>query len=254
MTDVTVVVIAYNQASFLRAAIQSAQNQTIPVRVVVVDDGSKDDSVAIARSLGCDVEQRPHQGALATFRAAADLVQTPFFVRLDGDDFLAPTFVADTLSVMSDDPGLGFVYTGMQLFGATDHYEPALPFSPSRLRWYNYAHAASLTRTAAYRQVGGYDPEFSRGFEDWALWCAMVDVGWRGAGIDQPLLFYRQYPQGDKHAAGPQSAYADSHVNPRAAEEARWRIARKHLRYYGPVGWARLLISRILLRLGLRVS
>jgi glycosyltransferase involved in cell wall biosynthesis len=251
---VTILVLSYNQAAFLPAAIESALRQTIGATVLVVDDGSTDDSVEVARNLGCDVEARAHEGALRTFRAACDMVETPFFIRLDGDDVLAPTYVAETFPVIAGDPDLAFVYTGMHLFGAIERYEPALPFSRSRFRWYNYAHAASITRTSAYQAVGGYDPAFSNGFEDWALWCALVANGWKAAGVDLPLLHYRQYPRVNAGQPGHRSRNAAGHADPRAAEEARWRIARKHVRYYGLVGWGRLLISRALLRLGLRAT
>jgi len=232
-SDVTIVISCYRQADLLPAAIESALAQTVPCRVVVVDDGSDDGSPEVAESLGVETVRLPHRGALATFRAAVELVETPYYCLLNADDELDPRYIELTRP-HAEDPAIGFVYTGWQFVGAKEYIMNVPPFSASRLRWDCYVHAASLVRKVAYDDVGGFDGRFADHHEDWALWVAMVANGWRGAGVDLPLLKYRRHEEASRNA--------ESH---RDYEAVRWRIFRCYPRFYGVSGLARLLLSSV---------
>lgn len=233
-SDVTVVVASYQQAATIGDAVRSALAQTVRCRVLCVDDGSTDGSAAVARGLGVEVVELPHAGALATFRAGADLVATDFFLILAGDDALEPTFVEATRAALAD-PRAGFAYTGVRYVGARSGVRRARPFDRRRLLRGNYAHGSSLVRTAAYRAVGGFDPAFATTLEDWALWVAMVEAGWVGAGVADPLLRYTIHPEQTRNARSLRSAY-----------DVRWRLWRKHRRLYGVRGLAVLVASEVL--------
>ncbi|CAN5672094.1 hypothetical protein BH23CHL8_BH23CHL8_09590 [soil metagenome] len=231
--DVTIVISCFNQAAFIAEAVQSALDQTRRTLVYMVDDGSTDRSVQIARDLGVECLELPHRGALATFRAGVEGVTTPFYCLLNGDDVLDPRYVELTRPAM-DDPRVGFVYTGFEWFGAAQKVVSAPPFDARTLRWGNYAHAASLARKAAYESVGGFDERFSDYHEDWALWLAMTRKGWLGVPVDQPLLRYRQHAGASRNPAGAARV-----------EEARWRLFRRDPGAYGATGMLRLAASRL---------
>ncbi len=235
--DVTIVVTSYNQGPFIAEAVASALAQTVPCRVVVVDDGSDDDSVQTASALGVEVVSLPHGGAIAAFRAGVARVATPFYCLLNADDVFEPTYVARTRPLLAD-PRVGFVYTGVRYIGTQSGVVAGRPFDAGALRFGNFAHASSLVRKAAYEAVGGFDAVFADHHEDWALWAAMVSTGWLGAGVDEPLLQYR------KHAAPSRNPQRI-----RDRESARWRIARRHPRWYGVTGFARLGASSLKLLL-----
>lgn len=196
-SGVTVVISVYNQRAFVEEAVASALQQTVQAFVHVVDDGSTDGSAEAARALGVPVTTLPHRGSFDTFRSGLARVDTPYFSLVGGDDVLNPRFIELTLPHMAD-PAVAFVYTGMEWFGSEHRLVPARPFSPGRLLWNNYVPAASLTRTEAYRMVGGLDPLFASGAEDWALWVAMVANGWKGVPVDEPLLRYRRHGGGSR--------------------------------------------------------
>lgn len=190
--EVTIIVTSFNQSAFLPDAVGSALGQSIPCEVLVIDDGSTDDSVSIARSFGIRVIAAEHRGVIATYRAAVAAVETPFHMILNGDDYLDPRFVELTLPRMAD-PAVGFVYTGFRYFGAREETVRALPFEIGRFLWNNRATVSSLTRQAAYSSTEGFSEEHSQALEDWRLWVDMLAAGWRADSVDQPLLFYRQY-------------------------------------------------------------
>src|SRR5690349_2925752 len=90
--QVDVVIPVYNGARFLRAAIESALAQTSPPRrVIVVDDGSTDDSAEIARGLsGGAVEvivmQKTNGGLSSARNAGLAACHSEFIALLDADD------------------------------------------------------------------------------------------------------------------------------------------------------------------------
>lgn len=236
-SDVTIVISSYNQAAFIGEAVQSALQQNVACTVLVVDDGSNDGSAEIAEQLGAHVVRRPHRGAMETFRTCVELVETPFYCLLNGDDGLEPTYVARTRPLI-DDPRVGFVYTGVLYTGAVSGTRPARAFDAGALRWGNYVHGASLTRKAAYDAVGGFDRAFVDQFEDWALWVSIANAGWIGVPVDQPLLRYRRHVGASRNPTGAWEL-----------ERARWRIATRYPRFYGAGGFARLAGSSLKLAL-----
>lgn len=96
MEQVTVIIPCYNAEAFIRIAIDSALNQTVPVKVVVVDDCSTDASFALLQSMAeaeprlTAVRQPRNGGPSAARNAALRLVTTPWVVNLDADDYMLP--------------------------------------------------------------------------------------------------------------------------------------------------------------------
>ena len=113
----------YNYADFVGEAVDSALAQTVPFdQIIVVDDGSTDDSVArLARRCAqhpqLEVVTKQNQGQLSCFnegvaRATGDVV---FF--LDADDLYEPNYLEQALAIYERDPHHDFVFCGCREFG-----------------------------------------------------------------------------------------------------------------------------------------
>ena len=100
---VSVLIPAYNVERWISAAIQSATAQTWPnVEVIVVDDGSRDKTLAAARkweSTSVRVVTQPNMGACAARNHALALAQGTYIQWLDADDLLAPDKIAAQMAV-----------------------------------------------------------------------------------------------------------------------------------------------------------
>jgi hypothetical protein len=114
---VTVVISCFNYGRFLPQAVGSAREQEgVVVDVIIVDDASTDDSLAVAREL----EQRHHnvavlaheknQGVVKTFNDGARRAEGEFVVRLDADDLLVPGSLSRATEVARAYPTVGLVY------------------------------------------------------------------------------------------------------------------------------------------------
>ena len=121
---VSVIIPVYNGGRFLRSALESVFAQTYrPSEVIVVDDGSADDSGAIAQSFP-DVRYIPqtNQGVAAARNHGVEAAQGEFFAFLDQDDLWKPEKLKLQIEYLLSHPELGYTLTQQQFFlepGAT---------------------------------------------------------------------------------------------------------------------------------------
>jgi glycosyltransferase involved in cell wall biosynthesis len=108
---VSILVPAYNAAPWIAATLASALDQTHPrVEVIVIDDGSRDDTLAISRAVSARhsyrvrVETQPNAGAAAARNHALRLAVGDFIQFLDADDLIAPDKIARQLVVLAESP------------------------------------------------------------------------------------------------------------------------------------------------------
>lgn len=90
-SEVAVVIPAHNAAPWLPQALQSLRDQTLPpAEVVVVDDGSKDDTATVARAHGAKVVQQAQKGPGAARNRGILESTSPLIAFLDADDWFEP--------------------------------------------------------------------------------------------------------------------------------------------------------------------
>src|SRR5688572_32861418 len=105
---ISVVIPCYNQAHFLGDAIGSVQAQTVAdVDIIVVDDGSTDDSAEVARRLGARVVSQPNQGQGAARNHGLRYATGEYLVFLDSDDRLLPHAFELGLRHLTERPEIG---------------------------------------------------------------------------------------------------------------------------------------------------
>jgi glycosyltransferase involved in cell wall biosynthesis len=103
---VSILIPAYNAEKWIEDTVQSAIAQTWPRKeIIVVDDGSKDRTAAVARrftSKGVTVVSKPNQGAAAARNHAMQLSQGDYIQWLDADDLLAPDKIERQLAALRE--------------------------------------------------------------------------------------------------------------------------------------------------------
>lgn len=109
---VSVVIPCYNAVLFLRETLESVFCQTYPVQeIIVVDDGSTDDSAAIAESFGPPVRliRQPNQGESVARNRGVEEACGSHVLFLDSDDLLLEHAVEIAVGCISDRPGAVFL-------------------------------------------------------------------------------------------------------------------------------------------------
>ena len=118
---VSIVINNYNYGRFLRDAIESALNQTYAsVEVVVVDDGSTDDSREITASYGCRVIAvfKENGGQASAFNAGFARCSSSIIIFLDSDDLLLPHVADEVAEAFVADPSLARVQYRLEIIDA----------------------------------------------------------------------------------------------------------------------------------------
>ena len=202
MERVSIVIPNHNLGRFVSEAIDSALSQThSDVELIVVDDGSTDDSLARIRahpsheSGAFRLLEQANGGVSRARNHGARLAQGQFLVFLDADDVLLPEYVERCLATLRATPSpVAYAYTQMRLFGAVDSLHPSAPFSRRAILRGNVVNASAMIRKFVFDEVGGFDPDFTQGHEDHELWVRMLAHGYTGVLVPEPLLRYRRHP------------------------------------------------------------
>ncbi len=122
---ITVIVNSYNYGRYIGETLDSVLAQTLPAQqVLVVDDGSKDDSCAVIAGYA---EKHPHLtliskengGQLSTFNAAAPHVEGDLVFFLDSDDQWQPTYLETITAIYRERP-IDFVCCAFEEFGESN--------------------------------------------------------------------------------------------------------------------------------------
>lgn len=224
---VSIVITNYNYGRYVEQAIRSALDQTHgDVEVIVVDDGSTDNSLQIIRRYPVQLVEQTNQGLAAARNNGAALASGDYLLFLDADDILTVTYVSRCLSALqSASANVAYAYTQMQIFGAENALYASRSFEPRALLEGNYIHASALMRKTVFIRVGGYDMTWRHALEDYELWVRMLANGYAGTFIREPLLRYR------KHGTSRNS------LNEREFNHLKWRIRGRHPKLYLTSCW-----------------
>lgn len=121
---VAVVIPNFNYGNYLERAIRSVLHQTHPPdELVVVDDGSTDDSLEVAASFGPPVRllQQRNRGVAAARNAGVAASSAPLVAFLDADDEWYPGKLEHQVAELRTHPGLGLVHCGMDVVAPEGH-------------------------------------------------------------------------------------------------------------------------------------
>ncbi len=204
MTDpaVSVVITCFNYAHWLPDSVDSVLEQSLTdFELLIVDDGSTDDSLAVAGRLAAGddritvlTQANAGQPAIPRNRAI-ERARGRYIASLDADDRLGPTALERSAAALDGDPRAGLAYLQQQDFGASCDLHPLLDWRLERLKRTNFLPSATMFRRAAWQLAGGYNTNV-RGYEDWDLWLGIAEAGFCGLPVPDALWFYRRHEGG----------------------------------------------------------
>ncbi len=228
----SVVVRCHDQARFLGEALASLARQTRPPdEVVVVDDGSRDGSSAVAEgyrdTLPLVVLQRtPARGPAATFNDGVRASTGELVVALDADDRLSERYLELTEKALDEGP-YDIAYGGEHRFGAETSRRLAPPFDAGELMVENLIHVSALFRRWVFDATGGFRDELDPlGMEDWEFWVAAVQHGARVTPVEGCWIEYRRHARAGRSRHG---RFTSLRVHLRVRALHRSVVGRRHL-------------------------
>jgi len=200
---VSVVIPNYNYGRYVREAVDSVLGQTYPaVEVIVVDDGSSDDSLPILQSYGSKIKLvvQPNGGVHKARNRGIEESKGEFVAFLDADDVWEPTKLERQVERFTN-PRVGFVHCGMSYIDVDGKH---LGSKTEGLRGSVLKQlilrdigvvgpgSTSIVRKECFSRVGMFSPGFAPS-EDFEF-SVRVAAHYEFEFCPEPLVRYRQHP------------------------------------------------------------
>jgi len=207
---VSILIPVYNQEKYVIEALDSVCQQTYrPLEVVIVDDGSTDASFSLLTKWVATHTQpdftvtllhQENAGVIAACNAAYAAAHGDYLLRLDGDDFVPPDYIAVLHHALQPaDSSVAYAYCDAHYTGARHGLMASAPYSLRRLVTENYIHVSALVRAKVIKECGYFSATMEAGFEDWDFWLLLAEHGYCGMYVTETFLWYRQYPEGNRN-------------------------------------------------------
>ena len=202
--SLSLVIATYNHGRYLAAALDSVLAQTRPTEIIVVDDGSTDDTPAVLARFAprVRVHRQDNRGLSAARNAGVELARGDYIGFLDADDVIAPTKLDKQAAVLDADPQVGWTYcdvriadevTGESRLASERFRYPGRRLDgwlfPELVRGNFMPVMAPLVRRAALAAAGEFDARLTP-MEDWDLWLRLSLVA-EARYLAEPLATYR---------------------------------------------------------------
>ncbi len=197
---VSFVIPNYNHAGYLGDAIRSALAQTYAnIEVIVVDDGSTDDSRTVAAEFGGRIRYiyQRNAGLSAARNTGVQAAQGEYIALLDADDLLEPAYAELLLAALAQARGAEGAYCGFRFVDQNNEplnrieqrTVPPEALYGSLLNGNYWVPESLLARRDCYLASGEFDTSL-RACEDWDVWLRFSHR-YRLVGIDDVLIRYR---------------------------------------------------------------
>ncbi len=213
MASVDVLVPCYNYGRFLRDCVASVlAQQGVELRILIIDNASADDSLAVARDLAAGdgrVDVLAHavnRGATFSYNEGIDWASSEYFLILDADDFLVPGALARAAAVMERNPLISFTH-GIEARLEADGNVRAFQMKPGdpellvatgldfirrlcRTPVNDIGANTVIRRTSAQKQIGYYRGSLPY-TDDLEMWLRLASVG--SVGCIRTIQAVRRY-------------------------------------------------------------
>ena len=197
---VSIVIPCFNQARFLRAAVASVRAQTYRhCECIVVNDGSTDETAAVATGLGVRTLNQPNRGLSEARNAGLAIAAGELVVFLDADDELLPGTIARGVDALAANPDAAAVVGRCQAIETDGRLRAAFhaPIDPGRLydEWllqnFVWTPGAAMFRRRALEAIGGFPARLGPA-ADYAVYLRLARDR-RVRFVDEALVRYRHH-------------------------------------------------------------
>ena len=208
--SVSLVIATFNHARFLGDALDSAVGQTLrDVEIVVVDDGSTDDTPAVLARYGGRIRaiRQPNRGLAAARNAGLAAARGTYVSFLDADDVMMPSKLAEQAAILDRAPTAGWAYCDVLIetvaTGGSMRASERFGYGARMLEGWlfpelihgNFIPAiAPLVRRTVLDAAGGFDERLTA-LEDWDLWLRLSLIA-EARYSPAVLVRYRVHPGG----------------------------------------------------------
>jgi glycosyltransferase involved in cell wall biosynthesis len=202
----TCVVITYaGEREYIKDAIQSCLDQSIPVKIVVVIDGVTTDGKleeqlvkgllqsCVSDTTAIQIVISEISGPSALRNLGISRTECEFILPLDADDKIGENYVETAETTFFKNQNSGIVYGAARFFGLKNEIWALETFSKSSMAIENQIYSCAMFRKSDWLACGGYDEDLIYGAEDWDFWLKILSLNREVNFIEGETFFwYRQ--------------------------------------------------------------
>lgn len=199
MTDITVGLPVYNAESYIEAAIRSIVNQNYTNwTLIIIDDGSTDRSIDIARRFESKrvkvYSDGKNLGLAYRLNQIANIAETPYLARMDADDIMHPDRLHLQRDFLERNPDIDVVGSSAVVIDSQNRPTAmrtarVAKSTSNALNFSSFIHPTIMARTSWFRE-NLYSEDIIRA-EDFDLWLRTFDR-YTFHNMDDCLLYYRE--------------------------------------------------------------
>lgn len=221
----TIVICCYNGGKYLKECLDSISKQSfsaLPYQVLFIDDASTDNSVQILRSNFSILDNvtlinnKENNGVGNCCNMALGIINTPYFMRLDSDDYLSCDAIEKISEELSSSKDMGFI-----IFGRWDKRNDYLQEVNISDDIYTWIASATVFSTEAVKKSGGYCREY---WEEYDLYIRLLEDGCKHKTSNCRIYYYRR---------GHASMTNDYNKNKAGIESLKRKWGNRILKKYG---------------------
>ncbi len=215
---ISIIIPTYNRAHFIGACIQSVLDQSVlPAEIIVVDDGSTDDTETVVRSVDSErvrYFRKANSGAPDTRNFAAERAEGEFIITIGSDDVMLPGAMESIVDAYQENPECDFYYGDLIVTSAELNPRIHIRYADFENRESDLASALAFTsqicdgfgmlKRSFLLENGGYSSEFAK-CHDWEFW-ARTSEHIRVKRVDAALGYWRWHDSNISVKRNPGSA------------------------------------------------
>ena len=195
---ISIIIPLFNQAQYVASTISSVLDQSKkPHEIIVVNDGSTDDSLEIAKSFenqGVKVISQTNRGLPSARNTGIMNATGDYILPLDADDMLLENAI-ERIAQVAQDTNADIISPSFKCFGIAQD-EIILMSNPKieDFKTGNRVGYCSAVKRDVLLEAGGYSSKMWCGYEDLALWFDLLSRGKKLITIPEVLWLYRTKP------------------------------------------------------------
>lgn len=178
-----------------------AQSSVRPLQIIVVEDGSPEDSESaflLEKAKYPDVTlqyvRKKNGGPASARNEGVRLAQSDLILPLDVDDKFFTASLVPSVEYLEKHPEIDIVYGNYQCFGDSEEWCEVSPWEKIKFNRINGLVYCSMYRKNVWAAIGGYDEVVPYGVEDWQFWLKAWFRGFKGKKLDLNFLNYNVRP------------------------------------------------------------
>ena len=201
---VTVIIASYQHCDFVIESIQSVIDQDYPnIELIVIDDGSTDDSVEIIQQLAAQYSftfrYRENRGLAETLNEALAMAGGKYICQLGSDDVMLPGKTRRQVEFMEREPGIAVSGGNAEMIDGKGRII-ATRKPPPGYREISFENlfaetgpgifaSSAMIRKSVLDELGGWNADIQ--LEDMYMWFKVTSRGYRMVGLGENLIKYR---------------------------------------------------------------